>query len=210
MNTKKMINYPNKVRIRTEKELQVRRNEFLKICNILDSLNINYFLQTGILLGAIRNNGFIPWDWDVEISVYSEEVIGKISHLVTKINNSDFEVEKYNKELSNLKIDFIGKLPKETTHYTILGWRHDKKKKIFWRNKFKVPEHLFSKMQKIKLFDKYHNAPFPPEDYLKYQYGDWKKPLRSHNKSQYLTKEFYDFSPFKDLMMKIINLLFLK
>ena len=44
MNTKKMINYPNKVRIRTEKELQVRRNEFLKICNILDSLNINYFL----------------------------------------------------------------------------------------------------------------------------------------------------------------------
>ena len=80
MNTKKLNNYANKVRIRTEKELQVRKNEFLKICNILDSLNINYFLQTGILLGAIRNNGFIPWDWDVEISVYSEEVIGKISH----------------------------------------------------------------------------------------------------------------------------------
>ena len=44
-----------KVRDRTPEELSVRKHEFLKICDILDNLNINYFLQTGILLGAIRD-----------------------------------------------------------------------------------------------------------------------------------------------------------
>ena len=44
-----------KVRDRTPEELSVRKNEFLKICDTLDNLNINYFLQTGILLGAIRD-----------------------------------------------------------------------------------------------------------------------------------------------------------
>ena len=210
MNKKNIINYNNKVRIRSEKELKTRRIEFLKICTILNKLNIRYFLQTGILLGAIRENGFIPWDWDVEISVYSEEVFEKINQIVFEINRSGFKVEKCNKKLSDLKIDFIGKLPKETTHYTIFGWNYNINKKIFWRNKFKVPEHLFLKMKKIKLFGRYHFAPYPPEDYLEYQYGDWKRPLRSHEKKKYLTREYYDNSPIKNLIMNTINAIHIK
>ena len=63
-----------KTRIRTKLELDIRRKEFIEICILLDSLNIRYFLLGGILLGAIRNNDFIPWDWDVEICVLSEDV----------------------------------------------------------------------------------------------------------------------------------------
>ena len=54
-----------KVRDRTPDELLTRKKEFLKICDILDELNINYFLQTGVLLGAVRDNDFIKWDWGV-------------------------------------------------------------------------------------------------------------------------------------------------
>lgn len=173
----KKINLDKKVRIRTKEELQVRKIEFLKICNLLDKLNIRYFLQTGILLGAIRHKGFIPWDWDVELSVFADEVEPKMDQLLSEIKNEGFKIEKYYIELSRLKIDFVGKFSKDTTAYTIQAWCHNKKDKVFWRNKFRVPDHLFNKMSKIRLFEKDHFAPDPPEDYLTHQYGDWKKTI---------------------------------
>ncbi len=196
----------NKVRLRTNEELEIRKKEFLKICNLLDKLEINYFLAAGTLLGAIRHKGFIPWDWDVELSVHADEVQIKMDLLIAEIKNSGFTIEKYYKELSRLKIDFIGKLPKETTGYTIQGWNHNKEDKIFWRNKFKIPEHLLSKMTKIKLFDKYHLVPDPPENYLTHQYGDWKKPLRTSDKNIYLTRKFSGISKIEIFVKKIMNL----
>ncbi len=200
-------NLDKKVRIRTKEELEVRKIEFLKICELLDRLKIRYFLQTGILLGAIRHKGFIPWDWDVELSVYANEVEPKMDQLLYEIEQTGFKVEKYYKELSRLKIDFIGKFSRETTVYTIQGWNHDKEKRVFWRNKFRVPDHLFNKMSKIKLFEKDHFAPDPPESYLTHQYGDWKKPLQTSDKSIYLTKRFSGISPIKIFLKKIINLI---
>jgi phosphorylcholine metabolism protein LicD len=197
----------NKIRLRTKEELEVRKNEFIKICNLLDKLEIKYFLAAGTLLGAIRHKGFIPWDWDVELSVYSVEVEKKLDELVTEIKNSGFTIEKYYRELSRLKIDFIGKLPKETTGYTIQGWNHNKEKKIFWRNKFKIPDYLLEKMTKIELFNKHHLIPDPPENYLTHQYGDWQKPIKTSNKSIYLTRQFSGISPIKIFINRIINLI---
>ena len=54
MQKKKSYIFDNKVRVRTKEELQIRKNEFLKICSILDKLKIKYFLQTGILLSNKR------------------------------------------------------------------------------------------------------------------------------------------------------------
>ena len=196
---------PNKTRIRTKKELEVRKNEFLKICNLLDKLKIKYFLAAGTLLGAVRNKSFIPWDWDVELSVYSHEVENKMDQLISEIKNSGFTINKYSKELSKLKIDFIGKFSKETTSYTIQGWSYNKKKKIYWRNKFVVPENLIKNMKKIKFYNKYHYAPYPPEDYLKYQYGDWKKPIKTSDKSVYLTRNFSGISLMETFIKKIIR-----
>ena len=79
-----------KVRIRTKEELQIRRYELLKICEILDKLNIRYFLQGGLLLGAIRHNDFIPWDWDTELGVFTNEVSPKIELLINEIILSGF------------------------------------------------------------------------------------------------------------------------
>jgi phosphorylcholine metabolism protein LicD len=196
---------PDKTRIRTKDELEIRKNEFLKVCNLLDKLKIRYFLAAGILLGAVRHKSFIPWDWDVELSVYSHEVEKKMDQLISEIEKSGFTIEKYTKELSKLKIDFIGKLPKETTSYTIWGWAHNKKKKIYWRNKFVIPENLIKNMKKIKFFNKYHYAPYPPENYLEHQYGDWKKPNRTSDKSVYLTRNFSGISLVETLIKKIIR-----
>ena len=105
----------NKVRDRTPEELLVKKNEFLKICDILDQLNIEYFLQTGILLGAIREQNFVKWDWGVDISVFSDELVHKIGFLEEKLTKDGFKILSVNKKKDDLKIFFRGKYPPEVT-----------------------------------------------------------------------------------------------
>ena len=60
-------------------------------------------------------------------------------------------------------------------------------------------------MKKIKFFNKYHYAPNPPENYLKHQYGDWKKPIRTSDKSVYLNRNFSGISLTETFVKKIIK-----
>ena len=194
-----------KSRNRSPEELFVRKKEFLKICDILDELKIKYYLQTGILLGAIRNNNLIPWDWDVEFSVFSIDLKPKLYELLSNLENSAFNIIKTDKKLNSIKIDFYGKLPSHITSYTIFGWNHDQEKKIFWRKKYNVPDHFILNMKKIKFFDRFHYAPYPPEKYLEYQYGNWKKPLQTSNKYLYMRKEFSGKNRFYEFLEFFLN-----
>lgn len=58
-----------KRRIIWEAELQIF-DEFDKICK---KYNLRYFFIAGSLLGAIRHNGFIPWDDDIDIAMFRED-----------------------------------------------------------------------------------------------------------------------------------------
>ena len=179
-----------KIRIRSEKELEVRKNEFLKICNLLDKLDIRYFLQTGILLGAIRDNDFIKWDWDVEISVFANEFLPKIELISDKLQKANFKIDKIIRNKDNSKIDFIGHYPKDVTAYTIYAYKYSRIRDVYWRKELTIPSKFLNKFSKFYFLDRHFNCPVNINEYLTFVYGDWKKPLRTSNKKVYLTKNY--------------------
>lgn len=83
----------------TLKDLQA---ELLKLLRILDKVcresNIEYWLEAGTLLGAVRHQGFIPWDDDIDISVPAESYLQLISALdaESKTNKDIFLYYEHN------------------------------------------------------------------------------------------------------------------
>jgi len=74
------------------KEFSIQKNadESLKILketiNILNKYSIDYYLDFGTLLGAVRDNGLIPWDNDIDISLFKEEDYHKINDILFELN----------------------------------------------------------------------------------------------------------------------------
>lgn len=51
----------------------IEKNLLVELTNFLDKNQINYFLDYGTLIGAVRHKGFIPWDDDIDISMTRKE-----------------------------------------------------------------------------------------------------------------------------------------
>ncbi len=58
----------------TLKEIQEEEKNILSIVvNYLEQNDINYSIYYGTLLGAIRHNGFIPWDDDIDLALLRKD-----------------------------------------------------------------------------------------------------------------------------------------
>lgn len=62
-----------------------------KICR---ENNIKYFLHAGTLLGAINHGGFIPWDDDVDITMFREEY-EKFCSILEKEHSDKYFIQTY-------------------------------------------------------------------------------------------------------------------
>lgn len=78
----------NTKQLTMEEYKQVELGILIKIDKICREHNINYFLYAGTLLGAVRHQGFIPWDDDIDISMLREDY----DKLAKIIQNGDYGI----------------------------------------------------------------------------------------------------------------------
>lgn len=64
----------------------------IEIDRICKKYDIKYWLSSGTLLGAIRHNGFIPWDDDLDIEMFREDYL-RLIELLPKELSSKYAVQ---------------------------------------------------------------------------------------------------------------------
>lgn len=185
----------DKILLKTDNELQDRAKDLIEIKSIFDKLNLRFYLIDGVLLGAVREKGFIKWDWDVELAIFEEEIMPNTTNLLNALFDSGFEILSVNPFSSFFKIN----IKKRDTKFSLMGLKLSRKK---WRYRSHVryPAPLFNNATSMNFLGNDYLAPYPPEAMLSFCYGDWKKPLRSANNSEYIK----NFMPkFLTLLIKI-------
>lgn len=74
---------------------------FDKICR---ENGLQYWLDFGTLLGALRHKGFIPWDDDIDTSMLYSDLEKLLPILRERLKNSDFYLREYHKNNFQIRI----------------------------------------------------------------------------------------------------------
>lgn len=132
----------------------------LRMLKILDYLctkhNINYFLTGGTLLGAIRHQGFIPWDDDLDIGMTRNEYEKFLCLAVRELPNDIFfqnsETDNYYPQNSNVD----ARLRDKYSSYNHIGiennkWHEGLQIDIFVYDRAFIPHNFFIVCQNVFL-----------------------------------------------------------
>lgn len=105
----------------------------LVIDKICKENNIDYFLDSGTLLGSIRHKGFIPWDDDIDIGMIREDYDNFISIIESKLPEG-----YYAQTPLNGKNKYFGftKIRKSGTHMVEHGFDYSDDENGIWVDVF--------------------------------------------------------------------------
>jgi phosphorylcholine metabolism protein LicD len=175
---KKGYNY-NKL-LNKPKNMEQRNSNLQEVHKILDNLKINHWLYEGALLGIYRDGGFIPWDWDVDLLVFTEEVKTKIDKICNKLIKAGCKVN-FKEDKERIKIIVF----KNEEKISINSYYLNKELMLRVRVPYRFPCSMFNPGDNIEFKGVSYRCPGPIEDYLEMAYGDWRTPIKSGNPDEY-------------------------
>ena len=174
----------DKLRTRSAKELTRQMEGLVVLSKVLDATLERWFLSGGTLLGAYRDGDFIPWDWDVEVTVLTEEAQGKEGALLKGLLAAGFVIASSDSSWENFKIVAAG----WGTEYEILGRYLKENEGLRARRMTEVPARFFETHETVTFRGHDFPAPSPTDDFLEALYGGWKTPLKTADKKSYLSR----------------------
>lgn len=63
----------------------------MDVVKLLDKYKISYWMDGGTLLGCVRDKGFIPWDYDVDLGVLKDD-LPKMKWVLNKLKKKDYHI----------------------------------------------------------------------------------------------------------------------
>jgi len=75
-----------------EKVEKVVLEDLKNVKEVLDQHNIEFWLDCGTLLGAVRDKRFIPWDCDVDLGTWEKDIV-KIVSACVDLQSKNFKIE---------------------------------------------------------------------------------------------------------------------
>ncbi len=166
------------------------------VTDILDEYNVKYWLDFGTLLGVIRENRILPWDDDIDISIFEEDEEVVISKVLPRLKKMRYRT--YTRRLA----ENVGPLKKGDVRsfkvrnnrffffkgYVKLDifvmYRHQES--IYWyelKEPHALPQKLVQAFEMIDFNGKKYRVPKDHDAYLTYHYGDWRIPNKEYNSS---------------------------
>ena len=91
------------IRNKSEEETLLIKKDFSELINLLNDLSINFFIDSGLLLGIYRDGDIIKWDWDIEISLLESELSDNLDKIVERLKKR-FLIHKIDKKFHKLEI----------------------------------------------------------------------------------------------------------
>lgn len=177
------------------KNYAIGKRLLLDIVDILNEEKIDYMLDSGTLIGLVRDGDILPWDDDVDVSLPERElekflaILPRfrkrgwwISHRYMK---QPFDVWKVG-DYQSIKIRnkrwglFRGRVKSD------LNVKYKHGNEYFWymlglRKISKVDEKYFDGYEEVDYEGRKVKVPAHYEDYLTLKYGDWKTPNRDYD-----------------------------
>jgi lipopolysaccharide cholinephosphotransferase len=162
----------------------------------LEKTGVSYWLEGGTLLGIIRENRLLPWDNDMDISMYIKDrwILVKVTiklffkgyRISTRFYNRNLvPFKKY--ELRMIKVRNYEKFFKKGEVMLDIFLKRKVDNDYFWTVGIKTPvlksspAEFYEELDWTKFNDKKYMIPKDYEGYLTYRYGDWKTPVKEWN-----------------------------
>lgn len=176
-----------KTYVRSEAELELQREALRHMARTLEGASFNYYLSSGTLLGIVRDGDLIPWDWDLGLYFKTEEIWGRLPELCQLLVDAGFVVERCEMFYkSSREVKVVARF--DGIKFELLSWSMNGAFRM--RRSRRIPAHIFEGNSSVVFFDHSFTTFLHPTDYLEWAYGDWKIPLRTADKSVYLSDNY--------------------